>query len=489
MATRYIVNGHDLSGKAGYRLRVGPGEKDTVLDEWVYINGDVDTNGSRRFSVDEDTHYAVIQKRVDGIWQPSSLETGPNSLWVGKNVGIAGVGHHLATESADGHLHFHVHNEFNGETVTEDTKILDAYSFTAEVIFSPDESGSWTGKSFGYAFLTPVSNLIGKGYFRTSETAASAPIRIQIWEGTDTTGALVFDQYYPTGQWTAWTQVENEFYGYMEFVKGNWYYTRVSSTENFSLRTNAAGTTPWQAADVTAIRENSVLQTIDYVDGAWFDKGQYIIDSRQIYVCDSTGIQVGTFASNSDKWDLLGDQYMDSLLDPGAVAFGGADGKITGDVTNLFWDDNNKRLGIGKSPGYDLDVNGTIYGIDMTSVSIITSELAVTNLTEGSIPFIGASGLFSEDNTNLFWDDTNDRLRANQAVIDNNLIADLTDGVYIGRTRVSESHWKSSPVVNDWEELGSSQLWMDVACSSDGQYVTGVVDMGNVWTSDDYGVT
>jgi hypothetical protein len=33
-----------------------------------------------------------------------------------------------------------------------------------------------------------------------------------------------------------------------------------------------------------------------------------------------------------------------------------------------------------------------------------------TNLTAGSVPFIGASGLLSQDNTNLFWDNTNKRL-------------------------------------------------------------------------------
>ncbi len=36
--------------------------------------------------------------------------------------------------------------------------------------------------------------------------------------------------------------------------------------------------------------------------------------------------------------------------------------------------------------------------------------LSISDLTQGSIPFIGAGGLFSQDNNNFFWDDTNDRL-------------------------------------------------------------------------------
>jgi hypothetical protein len=50
--------------------------------------------------------------------------------------------------------------------------------------------------------------------------------------------------------------------------------------------------------------------------------------------------------------------------------------------------------------GFRLDVNGT---------ARVQGNLT-TNLTAGSVPFIGASGLLSQDNTNLFWDNTNKRL-------------------------------------------------------------------------------
>ena len=50
--------------------------------------------------------------------------------------------------------------------------------------------------------------------------------------------------------------------------------------------------------------------------------------------------------------------------------------------------------------GFRLDVNGT---------ARVQGNLT-TNLTAGSVPFIGASGLLTQDNTNLFWDNTNKRL-------------------------------------------------------------------------------
>ncbi len=40
----------------------------------------------------------------------------------------------------------------------------------------------------------------------------------------------------------------------------------------------------------------------------------------------------------------------------------------------------------------------------------IGETLSITDMTEGSIPFIGTSGLFTQDNSNLFWNDANNRL-------------------------------------------------------------------------------
>lgn len=61
---------------------------------------------------------------------------------------------------------------------------------------------------------------------------------------------------------------------------------------------------------------------------------------------------------------------------------------------------NNVLIGTTTDAGFRLDVNGTAR----------VQGALTTNLTQGSVPFIGASGLLSQDNTNLFWDNTNKRL-------------------------------------------------------------------------------
>lgn len=67
---------------------------------------------------------------------------------------------------------------------------------------------------------------------------------------------------------------------------------------------------------------------------------------------------------------------------------------------NGFMISGNVLLGTTTDSGFKLDVNGT---------ARIQGNLT-TNLTAGSVPFVGSSGLLSQDNSNFFWDNTNKRL-------------------------------------------------------------------------------
>lgn len=296
---------------------IGQGRKSVAWvnpQGYVYINGTANINGSRRFSIDEDTGNSVIEKLIDDLWQPASFETGPNSLWVGRNVGIAGVGHHLVTESADGHLHFHAHSEYDEETCITDAQIVNVYQFTERLVYQPDESGSWTGTNYEFISPAPEHTIVSKGYLKTDTTAATKPVRIQTWTGTDDTGDLIFNQWYPASNFPASSEIDIEYAGALEFVTGNNYFTRYSSEADFSMKMNAAGTFPWVAADLGMVREENLLQTKGWVsEDTWTEK-DYFIDGRKIYVCNVTGVQTGTWEDNSDKWDILSDKgYVDSF--------------------------------------------------------------------------------------------------------------------------------------------------------------------------------
>jgi hypothetical protein len=62
----------------------------------------------------------------------------------------------------------------------------------------------------------------------------------------------------------------------------------------------------------------------------------------------------------------------------------------------------------------------------------------VTSATEGSVLFAGAAGVLAQDNANLFWDDTNNRLGIGTATpaVDLSVKPDTDAAVILGRARL-----------------------------------------------------
>ena len=68
--------------------------------------------------------------------------------------------------------------------------------------------------------------------------------------------------------------------------------------------------------------------------------------------------------------------------------------------------------GVGGGTLASVTANGntTATGIVITANGLSTNSVTDTSLTSGSVLFSGTAGLVSQDNANLFWDDTNNRL-------------------------------------------------------------------------------
>jgi len=269
-----------------------------------YLEGKDTVENSVRFSINPATTFARIQKIISSIWQPASLEIGANSLWLGV-VGIAGLGHHLATESKDGHLHFHAHSEFDGELTIDDVAVLYADYYAPYMPVQPDESEEWTGTSFDYLHHTTSHALLKTLFIKIGAITPTAALRLQVWKGIDENGVLAFDQVYPMSDFAANTEVGLDLVGKLEFDDDKDYLFRYSSEETFSLKTDTTGVQPTLAIGFSRVREDRLLQTKQYVDGDTFKKRQLLITDRQIYVCNTAGVQTGTFENNEDKWDAL----------------------------------------------------------------------------------------------------------------------------------------------------------------------------------------
>jgi hypothetical protein len=81
----------------------------------------------------------------------------------------------------------------------------------------------------------------------------------------------------------------------------------------------------------------------------------------------------------------------------------------------------NVSSGAGTLQQVTTNGNTSNVGISVTAGGVSTNSLTVTSLTPGSVPFAGTAGLITQDNPNLFWDDTNNRLGINTNTPTNNL--------------------------------------------------------------------
>ena len=140
-------------------------------------------------------------------------------------------------------------------------------------------------------------------------------------------------------------------------------------------------------------------------------------------------------------------------------------------VTSLVFSDAN---------GFD----GTISLVGSTATLTIT-----TALTTGSVPFIGASGALSQDNANLFFDDTNNRLGINTNapttaldVFGSGIIGRLngtsTNNAYLGFASAGTNKWSIGNVQSDhrfriYSEANTSEL---VSVLQTGEFGIGIAN-------------
>lgn len=272
----------------------------------VYIKGNESIDGSLRYQVVPNGSIGVteIQERKSGLWQPASFKTGADSLLVGTLVSLSVAGTHLMTVD-DSRAHFLARSSFEDGVSTSLAIMLNAFSFSERVILSPDEDGSFIGTSISTVSTNTFHVIAGKFYFKTSTIAASQPVTIRVWNGTDDTGLLIFEQTYPASEFPENTEISLSIEGFVEFSPGDNVFTRITSDAQFSLRTNIAETVWWFAADFSLVRDDDLLQTTQFISGDSFDQGDWTTQDRKVFVCNVTGIQTGTFNDNLEKWDIL----------------------------------------------------------------------------------------------------------------------------------------------------------------------------------------
>ncbi len=277
------------------------------FEEYIYIRGDKDTEGSIRLSVDSYGDITQIEGLSDDVWNRTRFKIGPGTLHIGDSLAASSAGYHLMTEHPDGSLkQVFVHRELVGDETSE-ISVLHLYDKQTRAISQPDNSGEFTGKYFTYSLTSSKKIMIENVYFQTGSTAATSSVQVFVYNGTDNTGELIWDWSYPTSQFTADTETILTVEGFLEYSEDENIFVEFISDEDFSIKTNAAVTSPWRAADYWNILHDELLGTNEFVSGNTFSKSDWYIDhnTRKIYVCNTTGSQTGSFSTNTEKWNEM----------------------------------------------------------------------------------------------------------------------------------------------------------------------------------------
>jgi len=237
-----------------------------------------------------------------------------------------------------------------------------------------------TGAAGQVAFWSSGSAITGESDF----TYNSSTNLLTIGGGITLTGAQTIQT--STGNLTIATAAGNGNILITPNGTGGVGINTVSPTATLDIRVQGTGGSASTASNSIIISPATITDITEGEIGS-----QIILNARRNGVSDGVSIASVMSTANFDLASMAFYTHANSVGTPRVESM-----RIFGGTGNLLLQNG----GTFTDTGFRLDVNGT---------ARVQGNLT-TNLTAGSVPFIGASGLLSQDNTNLFWDNTNKRL-------------------------------------------------------------------------------
>jgi hypothetical protein len=200
-----------------------------------------------------------------------------------------------------------------------------------------------------------------------------------------------------TGKWNIYADGTANNYLAGRLVLGSTAF----GSANLSIRNNITGGTNWSQISSSGSIQSDVTST-----GNSFQAGPSVADSVTIsnvnnYTAEGVSLGVGSVVTNYSGFRANNNTTATNNYGFfGNITSGTGRWNLYMNGTALNYLNGSLLVGTTTDAGYKLDVNGT---------ARIQGNLT-TNLTAGSVPFIGTSGLLSQNNASLFWDNTNGRL-------------------------------------------------------------------------------
>lgn len=247
----------------------------------VYMKGSEDTDNSVRLILEDE--ITTIERRAGGVWNPSDLELGGDTLLLGHNISISAIAHHVQINSVEGEDQSLVLDVPFDDTGTGHPRTPVLGQRIPFLPIQPDFSSESTFTSKSYPLV--VSQLDqGFVYSMTTKTgavAATDSVTFTVTEGFAPGGALFFKRVYPASLFPANSDIILDFPSPLGFNAGDEISLTFTSDSNISLKENSSNTFPYGVLDFQPLTHEDILSFHTGTDQLIIDDntGNILVDS------------------------------------------------------------------------------------------------------------------------------------------------------------------------------------------------------------------
>ncbi len=211
--------------------------------------------------------------------------------------------------------------------------------------------------------------------------------------------------------------------GSVIFAGASGIYTEDNSGLFFDATNNRLGIGVASPTNPLDVRSTSTIVGIYFSDSTGFGALRFFegttLQSSIQHIASNFGtasrrsdLELVTVLAGGDVVMRPNDTEMFRITPSGIITIGAATAPGSGTQAIVFGDGTAPgTMGSNTAAIFGNDVSGTVKLFGITEGNV-TGELSMnaSALTSGSVLFAGTTGLITQDNSNFFWDDTNNRL-------------------------------------------------------------------------------
>ena len=213
------------------------------VPEIIYIKGNEVTDGSIRIEFTAGDTFAHIESRANGVWNDSGLRVSPNTLQIGRDISLSSAAGWLETDHTSAQLGHprslipHVEFEDEGTGLAHSPKAGPLRIFPVY----EGAVGEQIGTVLSQVFNVTPSRVLNKVFHEVGSVGATAPVTHRLYTGSDNTGTLFSEFVLPPEDVVANTTLTINYDKDLGFTDGQNFFMELSSTQNFSLKTDSGG--------------------------------------------------------------------------------------------------------------------------------------------------------------------------------------------------------------------------------------------------------